>query len=173
MNSDKTSKKKGFQQVLMLFTIMALLGMPGRAAAEHSAGPKVYTGPDPNVTSAAVTLGDKTLLAVVANTDSSRAKGLLGWDRVTEGAGMLLDFGTEGQHAVHMQGMKFPIDAVWIDSKGVIRLIYQEILPNSGLIYPSMFPCRYCLEIKAGLCEKYGIKMGQTVKLGVPEPPPR
>jgi len=113
-----------------------------------------------------VTLGERTILADVANTDLSRTEGLLGWESITEDRGMLLDFGVEREYAIHMQGMKFPIDALWLDSAGEIKLIYQDIRPDSGLIYPSMFPCAYCLEIKAGFCKKYGIKIGQKIRFG-------
>ena len=111
-------------------------------------------------------LGNQTIRTVVADTDDSRREGLLGWDRITEDTGMLLDFGMEGEYAIHMQGMKFPIDAVWIDANGAIKIIYEDITPNSGLIYPSAFPCRYCLEIKSGFCKKYGVKIGQRVQFG-------
>ena len=113
-----------------------------------------------------ITLGNRTIHAVMADTDASRREGLLGWSQITEERGMLLDFAMEQQYAIHMQGMKFPIDAVWIDAKGLIKLVYEDIAPNSGLIYSSLFPCRYCLEIKSGFCKKYGIKIGQTVQFG-------
>ena len=126
------------------------------------------TSPNSELQTIPITLGNRTIHAVVADTDESRIRGLLGWERITEGLGMLVDFETQAKYAIHMQGMKFPIDAVWIDRKGEIKLIYQSIVPNSGLIYPSMFPARYCLEIKAGFCKKYGIKTGQSVQFGVP-----
>lgn len=113
-----------------------------------------------------ITLGARTVAATVANTDTTRIEGLLGWAQITEDQGMLLDFIRPGFFAIHMQGMKFPIDALWIDSNGVIKLIYSSIQPNSGIVYPSMFKIRYCLEIAAGFCNKYGIKEGQKVKLG-------
>jgi len=115
-----------------------------------------------------VALGGRTIQAVVADTDRALREGLLGWDRITDEDGMLLDFTVLGQYAIHMQGMKFPIDAVWIDSTGVIKLVYEDIAPHSGRVYPSMIPCRYCLEIKGGFCKKYGVKEGQTVRFGVP-----
>ena len=120
----------------------------------------------PGLRSLYVTLGTKSILAKVADTDSSRIQGLLGWEYISEDTGMLLDFIMEGTYAIHMQGMKFPIDAIWIDSKGVIRLIYDDIQPNSGQIFPSMFPSRYCLEVKSGFCRKFGVKIGQTVSFG-------
>lgn len=117
-----------------------------------------------------VTLGKRTIKVVVADTDASRREGLLGWGQITEDTGMLLDFAVQEEYAIHMQGMKFPIDAVWVDANGLIKVIYEDITPNSGLIYPSMFPCRYCLEIKAGFCRKYGIKAGENVRFGPSKP---
>jgi hypothetical protein len=105
-----------------------------------------------------------TIRAVVADSDPTRIKGLLGWDKITDELGMLLDFVAPRQYAIHMQGMKFPIDAIWIDAAGNIQVVYEDIPPNSGQIYPSMFPCRYCLEVNAGFCKRNQIKMGQKVK---------
>jgi uncharacterized membrane protein (UPF0127 family) len=140
---------------------MAVAGEPDN----HTEG---YMGPDRDVRTVPITLGGKKMQAVIADTERARVKGLLEWERIGEETGMLLDFGTDGQNAIHMQGMKFPIDALWIDGTGVIKLIYPEIMPDTGRLYPSMFPCRYCLEIKSGFCRKYGIKMGQNVRFGVP-----
>ena len=131
-----------------------------------AAEPPPPHSPSGNLRSVAVTLGNKTILAKVAEDESSRIQGLLGWTSINEETGMLLAFAVEGDYAIHMQGMRFPIDAIWIDSKGVIKLIYEDIQPNSGIIYPSMFPCRYCLEVKAGFCKKFGVKMSQTVSFG-------
>ncbi|MBI5251961.1 MAG: DUF192 domain-containing protein [Desulfomonile tiedjei] len=111
-----------------------------------------------------VTLGAKTIRATLANTPQSRIQGLLGWTSIDEDSGMLLDFIADTNSAVHMQGMKFPIDAIWVDSKDEIKVIYREIQPDKGLVYPSMVPCRYCLEVKAGFCKKYGVQIGQKVR---------
>jgi len=111
-----------------------------------------------------MTVGTKDIRATVADTIPSRREGLLGWETISDDEGMLLDFVFPEKQAIHMQGMKFPIDAVWIDARGVILLIYENIAPNSGQIYPSEFPCRYCLELKAGFCKRYGVKTGQTVR---------
>jgi len=113
-----------------------------------------------------ITVGDKTIQAVVADTHPTRVQGLLGWDAITDEDGMLLDFIVQGPYAIHMRGMKFAIDSIWIDSDGVIKLTYESIPPNTPDIYPSMFPCRYCLEVKAGFCKKYGVKAGQKVRFG-------
>ncbi len=148
---------------LAILVVFGVLGFAGAFAAEHSPG-----GGAGVVTILPITFGEKTIQAVVADTDKSRGRGLLGWDTISEEQGMLLDFLREVHYAIHMETMNFPIDALWIDTNGSIRVIYEEIVPNSGLSYPSLFPCRYCLEVKAGFCKKYGVKMGQQVQFGEP-----
>ncbi len=162
-----TYKRCTIEKVSFLALIAALATFLDLSQVAQTQG---QMNPNPEPRTISITLGNQTIRAVEADTDASRREGLLGWNQITEDTGMLLDFAIEGQYAIHMQGMKFPIDAVWIDAKGVIKLIYDDIAPNSGLIYPSMFPCRYCLEIKAGFCKKYGIKTGQNVQFGAPKP---
>jgi uncharacterized membrane protein (UPF0127 family) len=111
-----------------------------------------------------VILGGKTIRAVLADTPKSRIQGLLGWNSIDDETGMLLDFMADVDSAVHMEGMKFPIDAIWIDSKGEIKLIYNEIQPNKGIVYPTLAPCRYCLEVKAGFCKRYRVQVGQKIR---------
>jgi len=115
-----------------------------------------------------ISLNGNPISAVVADNDATRTQGLLGWQHIEEGQGMLLDFVSPQVYAIHMQGMRFPIDALWIDANGVIKLVYQDIQPDSGYVYPSIFPCRYCLEIKAGSCKKFGVNAGQTVSFSAP-----
>ncbi len=111
-----------------------------------------------------VTLGSKSLQAVMADTEPLRVSGLLGWESITDDQGMLLAFDREDQYAIHMQGMKFPIDALWIDTKGKILLIYKSIYPNAGHPFPSFFPSKYCLELKAGFCDRWHVQDGQFVQ---------
>lgn len=150
--------------------LLCVLLIPVRGAATESGAPssvQPYLGPDKNVRTVLITLGGKTVRAVIADTDLTRTRGLLDWQRITDDAGMLLDFARERHAAIHMQGMKFPIDAVWIDDKGVITMVYESIQPNSGEVYPSILPSRSCLELNAGFCKRFGVKIGHKVSFGV------
>jgi len=158
-----------FRSLHTLLLVMILgLSFAVTQADEPQAGGNSKTS-GPQLQTVSISLNRVTMRAVVADSDPSRRRGLLGWDTITDDLGMLLDFVAPGQYAIHMQGMKFPIDAIWIDASGNIQVIYEEIPPNSGQIYPSMFPCRYCLEVKAGFCKRNRIKMGQKVKFIFPE----
>ncbi|MGC8907917.1 MAG: DUF192 domain-containing protein [Desulfomonilaceae bacterium] len=154
--------------IIPFVVILALAYLGGSSAclAQNAKPEGQSTGQHPsNERRVSITLGGKTIHAVVADQEKTLLEGLLGWDRITDEEGMLLDFGRSGQYAIHMQGMKFPIDALWIDASGVVKLIYEQIQPNSGRIYPSVYSCRYCLEIQSGFCKRYGVKEGDKIRL--------
>ncbi len=79
---------------------LALLESPSVAA-----GTVLPQRPSQNLRPLAMTLGNKTILAKVAENDSARIQGLLGWTSINDETGMLLDFIFEGNYAIHMQGM--------------------------------------------------------------------
>lgn len=140
---------------VLALVLLYLFSFPNVSA--ESSSPKMAT----------IDFNGKTIRAVIADTPKSRIQGLLGWSSIEEHTGMLLDFLTDSTGAIHMEGMKFPIDALWIDSTGEIRVVYDSIQPDKGLVYPSIFPCRYCLEVQAGFCKKYDIKIGRKVRFNV------
>jgi hypothetical protein len=106
------------------------------------------------------------LVAEIADTEPLRLKGLLGKSELKENRGMLLDFIRTGYYAIHMRGMAFPIDAVWIDETGRVVNLYQNIKPDSGRVYPSVKSVRYCLEIRAGSAKLKGLTVGSRVRFG-------
>lgn len=142
-----------------------LIGVAMCAAINPACATSV-AGPDSQLRTVPVLVGNHTVQAKVADSDPARHEGLLGWQTISDNEGMLLDFGREGKFAIHMQGMKFPIDAVWIGNDGEVKLIYEDIQPNSGQVYPAMFSSRYCLELKSGFCKRYGVQMGSRVRFG-------
>jgi uncharacterized membrane protein (UPF0127 family) len=157
------------RSVNALLVMFLLVISSGVARADEPQGIANANVPGQKLKTVSIAFNQLTIRAVLADSDPTRKQGLLGWDKITEDPGMLLDFLLPGQYAIHMQGMKFPIDAIWMDSDGNIKLIYQEIPPNSGQVYPSMFPCRYCLEVKSGFCKRNQITIGQKVKFIVSE----
>lgn len=160
--------KEDFYSVIILISLVgfvcyqsaAFAGQPATTAEQMPKTARMATVP--------MTLGGKTIQASVADTDFLLRRGLLSHETITDDEGMLLLFPIPGEFAIHMEGMKFPIDAIWIDDKDEIKLVYESIPPNSGVTYPSLFRCKYCLEVKAGFCRRFGIKAGQTVKFGMP-----
>lgn len=165
MRRDEESESMNKVRVIVISLVLGILGSADLSSAQTSVQQKpTASESDQRTREIWVTLGEKTIKAVVADEEQTLLKGLLGWDRITDEKGMLLDFGKPGQYAIHMQGMKFPIDAVWIDAGGIVKLIYEKIQPNSGRIYPSVYSCRYCLEIQSGFCRRFGVKEGDKIK---------
>jgi uncharacterized protein len=150
--------------VLLALGLGVAMSAPRSEDTRQAAGSR---GKEGQLRTVSMKVGSKDIRAVVADTMPSRQEGLLRWESISDDEGMLLDFVFPDKLAIHMQGMKFPIDAVWMDAQGVIQVIYENIAPNSGQVYPSMIACRYCLELKGGFCKKYGVKTGRKVQFDV------
>jgi uncharacterized membrane protein (UPF0127 family) len=91
-------------------------------------------------------------------------KGLSGRPCIESDWGMLFDFGRDGQYAIWMKDMKFPIDVIWINSAHNIVAIEADFQPSS---YPekraNQSPARYVLEVKANLSKELNLSLGQLV----------
>ncbi len=153
----EVKKTAGLPRILLSLACILLFVCPNEAysAPPHANGSGLRKVP--------TQIGDTSIQSYVADSDRTRIDGLLVWNTIGENQGLLLDFVRPGEYAIHMQGMKFPIDAVWIDEKDVITLVYKNIQPNSNMTYPAMFPVRYCLELKAGFCKRHNVRIGQKV----------
>jgi uncharacterized membrane protein (UPF0127 family) len=121
---------------------------------------------------AMVSIGDTSLLADIADTVDKKIKGLGVRNNMTEGEGMLFPFDTDYPHAFWMNGMKFPIDIIWLDSNKTVVHIEHSLPPC-----PSQFDCpnhqpdknaRYVLETVAGFSERHGIKDGTQAQFDLP-----
>ncbi len=107
-----------------------------------------------------VRTGDVLAAAEVVDGLTGRSRGLLG-RRSYEGAMVLA-----GTRAVHSFGMHFPLDVALclgdVNSDLVVRRVlrvppWRITLPRAG--------CRTVIEAEAGAFERWGLQVGDTVKL--------
>lgn len=156
--------------VFLLVSLVMLFVWAGALSGlcEQPADMSPYADSGGKIRIAPVTVGNLKIRAVAAHTEKGLRKGFLGWERVSDDEGMLLDFVIESSYSIHMQGMKFPIDAIWADKLGVVNAVYHDIKPNSGVNYPSLSPSRFCLELKAGSAKKSGLRVGDKLEIGIP-----
>lgn len=102
----------------------------------------------------------------IANTEAEREAGLSGTEPLSLKEGMLFVFEKEGIYGFWMKDMNYPIDIVWISQDKKIIHIEKNIIPET---YPEIFrpssSALYVLELSSGFCQKYGIKIGDTVKI--------
>lgn len=99
-------------------------------------------------------LGDRIDLA---DTRWSRLRGLLGRPEPARGEGLLID----PSRAVHMYGMKYPLDVLFLDPEGRVEARYEALQPwtRSGR-HPG---ARYALELPVGTIEHTDTRIGDRL----------
>jgi uncharacterized membrane protein (UPF0127 family) len=94
----------------------------------------------------------------VASNFVSRGVGLMGRSRLPENGGLLI----HGCNGIHMMFMRFPIDAVFVDKKGVVLKTYERLLPWIGLV-PLVWGADKVAELPVGTIRRHAIKPGDQL----------
>jgi uncharacterized protein len=93
---------------------------------------------------------------VVADRAHRRMRGLMGRRRLNSGQGMVI----RPAFAIHTHFMRFPIDAVFLDSDQVVIAIEKELRPWRTA---SCRGAREVVELAAGECDRRGLEVGDRV----------
>ena len=107
-----------------------------------------------NISRADIDLGSRVVLA---NTVWTRLKGLLGAPPLQPGEGMLL----EPCQAVHMYGMKQPLDVAFLGREGQIIALYHDLRPGQRSRYHGK--ARQALELPVGTLSETGTCVGDLL----------
>lgn len=99
-------------------------------------------------------LGDRV---AVAEWWWQRLRGLLGRPPLQPGQGLLLT----PCRAIHMAGMKYPLDVVLLDREGMVVALYPGIAPGKRTRWHAS--ARSALELPAGTLEATGTQVGNTL----------
>ncbi|MBL8081929.1 MAG: DUF192 domain-containing protein [Candidatus Obscuribacter sp.] len=95
--------------------------------------------------------------ASVARSFFRRLKGLLGTDSLPDGEGLLLS----PCNSIHMFGMKYAIDVIFLDKELVVVDVLENIAPGkASRVYRKAF-C--CLELPAGKVNLTGTTIGDNL----------
>lgn len=86
-----------------------------------------------------------------------RLKGFLGSPAPEPGEGVILTPCT----AVHMYGMRYPLDVVFLDDRGVVVALYPELSPGSRTRVESR--ASHALELPSGAIATSGTELGDRV----------
>lgn len=99
-------------------------------------------------------LGDRI---AVADSRWLRLRGLLGRPAPQKGEGLLID----PSRAVHMFGMKYPLDILFVATDGRVEATYQGLRPwsRSGR-HPE---ARYALELPEGIIDETNTRIGDRL----------
>ena len=96
----------------------------------------------------------------VARNVFSRGLGLMFRSRLPENGGLLI----HGCNGIHMMFMRFSIDAVFVDKKGVVVKLYRRLPPWIGLV-PLVWRADRVAELPAGAIDRHAIKVGDQLRV--------
>jgi len=112
---------------------------------------KVLNSRDQSVVGARVRLADSFW---------ARFRGLMLVPELAEGEGLLIS----PCNSIHMMFMRFPIDAIFLDSSNCIRAVYEKLRPWTG--FSSWHrDVSSVLELKSGSIQKTGIRVNDTLRM--------
>lgn len=111
-----------------------------------------------------IAVNKQRLIIERAETSAQLEQGLSDRDSLPENHGMLFVFNKLGQQCMWMKDMRFNLDMLWLDEKGKVTALQQNLSPSS---YPHSFCAtgKYVLEVRAGYAAKYGLVIGSTFNL--------
>jgi uncharacterized membrane protein (UPF0127 family) len=127
--------------------------------------------PNPRLMSKTLTVGNAVFNVEIANTSTTRARGLSGRENLGENQGMLFIFDAPGNYGFWMKDMRFPLDFVWILGDKIVGVTENVPPPAPGAsifklqVYYPPDSADKVLELNAGEVKKYGIQAGQTAIL--------
>lgn len=148
-------KKKVFLSVVFLFLIFLVTVIIFRDYREKE--------------QARVCFKEQCFDVEVAITPAERELGLMFRESLEENEGMLFIFEEEDQYSFWMKNTLIPLDIIWINAEGKVVFISENNQPcREGFPCPSIKPtekAKYVLEVNAGVVEKTGLVIGDTVDI--------
>jgi len=110
---------------------------------------------------------DQRIAVDLAETQEQRRDGLKGRRVLAPDEGMLFVFGKPGLYAFTMNGMLISVDMIWIGSDFSIVQIVEGARPSGPVsTYGGNKSAAYVLELGAGGAKRYGLRVGQRLRLG-------
>jgi uncharacterized protein len=108
-------------------------------------------------------IGTVELKVELADTEESRARGLMFRESVAEDQGMLFVFDQSEPRAFYMRNTSVPLSIAYVDERLIIRGIH-EMEPFSLESVLSRNPAMYALEVNQGAFAQWGISVGDRLE---------
>ena len=161
-----------------------LTGAPGQRASQQGGGPGAEYGiekaPPPWVGAESVGAGSlglpvRTLAIIgadgresrwrveIADTQATRARGLMFRRTLAPDSGMLLTYPTPQPVAIWMKNTYIPLDLLYIDARDRVKQIVKGAVPLSEAHMVSAGPVKSVLELPAGSVARYALAVGDRV----------
>ena len=110
-----------------------------------------------------VKLGQVRVKAEVVSSPEKMYLGLGQRPALPEGRGMLFILPSLEVQSFCMRDMRFPLDFIWLVPGRVAGLTKNVSPQDQQASYDSPEPVNYVLEVPAGFCDRYGVKVGDPV----------
>ncbi|MGW9687086.1 DUF192 domain-containing protein [Flagellimonas sp. 2504JD1-5] len=99
----------------------------------------------------------------IAETEYETQTGLMYRDSMEEDQGMLFVFDDIAMHSFYMKNTEIPLDIIYIDENLKIVSFQKNAKPFDETGLSSGVPVQYVLEINAGLSDKLGLSVGDSI----------
>ncbi|MFO8076214.1 MAG: DUF192 domain-containing protein [Egibacteraceae bacterium] len=142
--------------------------------AEEEAPPDAGATPPPQAegleTAEVALVGEgrrEPLTVYLADTPALRREGLMGWERLPEGTGMLFVFDEEREGGFWMKDTLLPLSIAFADAEGHLVAIL-DMEPCEADPCPTYDPdvaYRYALEVEQGALERRGVDTSWSLEL--------
>lgn len=100
----------------------------------------------------------------IADTEESRARGLMYRAHLEESQGMLFIFPDERLRGFWMHNTPLSLDMIFVNTNGVIVTVLKNTAPFDESTYNSTAPAMYVVEVNAGYTDKYHINIGDKIR---------
>ncbi len=99
----------------------------------------------------------------IAETEYETQTGLMYRKSMEQEQAMLFIFPDVAVHSFYMKNTEFPLDIIYIDENSKIVSFQKNAQPFDETGLSSQVPVKYVLEINAGLSDKIGLKVGDSI----------
>ena len=99
----------------------------------------------------------------IAESDYETQTGLMYRSGMADNQGMLFVFEDIRMHSFYMKNTEFALDILFIDDGNKIVSIKENAQPLDESGISSVYPVRYVLEVNAGLTQKLGVSVGDSI----------
>ncbi|HWA17493.1 MAG TPA: DUF192 domain-containing protein [Devosia sp.] len=108
--------------------------------------------------------GDFSFAVEIADTDETRARGLMFRQSLAPDAGMLFDYHREQVANFWMQNTFIPLDMVFVGADGLVKTVHVNARPMDTTTISSEVPVRFVLEIPGGRAVEIGLAPGDRME---------
>ena len=174
-NYRKSKGKPAFYIAVLLLVIlaMAVIYNPNRQAKRMIESRK-YSKGSPSSEPEFVKNGELAFLKAdstvitsldieIADDDAKRERGLMYRRQMELSHGMLFIFEVESLQSFWMKNTYLPLDILYLNAQKKIVRIHENVATLNEMPIPSDFPAKYVIEVNAGFCALYNIRVGDLM----------